>query len=401
MIKVPDELFDAGEEPLRRVLVVLAAGADGGAGASQTPLAEAETVALDRIAREGRIGLLEHPGGAFSGCSPWEGFTGLLGLSQAAPSLGVAVAWGAGIDVPPDHVAYRADFVTVDERGVRDPSAGGVGEPEATALLDAAREAVLQAVPGVELHRLDGARNLAILPAPAGRCLSPWEATETPPVEAMPAIGMVRAFFLAASEALAGHDVNTVRVDLGENPANALWLHGGGNVPPALTAPWPMPAEPPLTVALVGSGLALRGLARHLGARFVETGEDHDDLAAGALGALAEHDLVVVRTTAALRVPRGDVAARREILSAVDARVVAPLLSALEERGAYRLSVAADSVLDEDLWRLVPAPSPFAELSSDARAEGLDRTFNERNCERTGVRLPSAALLSGLAAPRA
>jgi 2,3-bisphosphoglycerate-independent phosphoglycerate mutase len=350
-----------GDGAAPRVLIVLAGAAD--AAGDATPLLEAETPGLDTMARQGRAGTVDLGRG-----TPWDGFTALLGLPEGAASLGAVEALGAGTLVPAGHVAWRADFATVDEAGLRDPRAGRVVEPEAGLLLDAAAAAL----PGLTLRRLGGHRNLAVGPGPAEFAPSPWEMVGRRPPSALAQEGRLRAWYDAAHAALSAHDVNAVRLDLLENPANALWFHGGGEAVAGRLAT-PFPAE---RSVLVGRGGVTAGLARALGWRAVLVEGDDDALAAEALAALATADVVVVRTESTLWATAGGAEAKRDALSAADARLVRPLLGALEERDAWTLAVAADAVLDARERVLLRRPVPVALLGArEARGGG------ERFCE--------------------
>ena len=361
------------------MLLVLAGAFDPPGHA--TPLSDAEKPALDRMARAGRAGNV-----ALSGRSPWEGFTELLGLGTVGPSLGAAEALGAGLDPGPGECVYRADFVTLADGVVRDPFGGRIKDPEAAALLDAVRAAV----PGLRIVRAGGHRNLVFLPGEAQFCPSPWEMAGRKPASGLPPEGPVRDLHLAAAAALAAHDVNTIRVDLGENPANALWIHGGG-----AAAVRGAGAAPAGGAVLVGRGAAVKGLAQVLGWQDSIVEGDDEVLAAAALAALGTAGLVVVRTESVLDATSlGGAEARRDALSRVDARLVAPLLAAAEERDAFVMVVAADCVVDAATHALVRRPVPCV-VAGAGRGVG-DAAFTERACDVGGYRLASGAELFAL-----
>jgi 2,3-bisphosphoglycerate-independent phosphoglycerate mutase len=370
------------EAQRRRVLLVLAGAAD--APAESTPLTEAETPGLDSMARRGRAGTAD-----LGATTPWNGFVALLGLAEGAAALGPCEALGAGIALEAGSAAWRADFVTVADRGLRDPHGGRVKEPEAGLLLDAARAAI----PGVALHRLEGHRNLAVAAGPAEFAPSPWEMVGRRPLSGLPEEGRLRGWFEAASAALAGHDVNAVRLDLLENPANALWFHGGG-------APVETPLRAPIAAShpvLVGRGRVTSGLAKALGWDAAVVDGDDETLAGEALARIAASDLVVVRTESVLWATAHGAAAKRDALSAADARLVRPLLSALEETDLYTFVVAADSVLDTASAALVRRPVPLAVMTSGDGNDGA--RFTELACERSGFRCGSGREVAALLAP--
>ncbi len=380
----PDPVSAAARPDAKRVLIVLAGAFDP--VADSTPLCDAEKPALDRMARVGRAGVVD-----LGTASPWDGFAALLGLAGRAPSLGAAEALGLGVATGPGETAYRADFVTLADREFRDPFGGKVKDPEATLLLDAVRAAARGARPELRAEllvvRAGGHRNVVVLAGPAQFCSSPWEMVGQRPASGMPSEGPVREFFDAAQHALAAHDVNAVRVDLGENPANALWLHGGGAA--AAQAPAPVRGR-----VLVGRGAATAGLARVLGWEASLVQGDDEALAAAALAAMSSADFVVVRTeSVADAAALGGAPAKRDALSAADARLVAPLLAAAEEQDAYVMAVAADSVLDSRTHALVRKGVPFVVAGAGAApGHGVgDAAFTEKACASGGLHLGSGS----------
>lgn len=371
-----------GDSPPRRkrVLVVLAGGTDpAGDG---TPLADAEVPALARIARRGRAGILRT-----ASETPWDGFCEILGLGAAAPSLAAADAAGAGIAVGAQEVVWRADFVTLDGRGIHDPWGGGIRDGEADELLRAASTAL----PGVRLHRLDGARNLAVASSGAEPCAPPWAMVGRPASAGFSPTGRVREWFEAARLALAQHDVNSVRVDLRENPANALWFHGAGG-----------PCGRGLAsafgggVALVGRGTSTKGLAAALGWTPQVVDGDDEALAAAALSALDGADLVVVRTATPLVAAAAGHSARRDALSALDARLVAPLLGALEEADGHAMAVVSDCAFDSRVHSAVRGAAVCA-VVRDGDANAGPARFTESDCARSGFHADPATLAALLA----
>ncbi len=356
-----------------RLLIVLAGAFDP--AAETTPLSDAEKPALDRMARLGRCGVVR-----LDARSSWDGFAAMVAPEGRAPSLGAAEALGLGVAVAAGEVVYRADFVTLGDAGVSDPFGGKVKDPEASSLLDAVRAAF----PGARLSRAGGHRNVCVLPAPEGFCPSPWEMVGRRPASGLPSEGAVRALYDAAAAALAAHDVNQVRVDLGENPANALWLHGGGAVATSVL-------PPAGAGVLVGRGAATSGLALAAGLRSTVVEGDDEVLAAAALAEIARGGLVVVRTESVMDAAVAGPAAKRDAISRADARLVAPLLAAMEERDSWIAAVTADCAIDAQTRSLSRRPVPLAVASSDAGPGSGAAAFTERACETSGWHLGAPA----------
>ena len=142
--------------------------------------------------------------------------------------------------------------------------------------------------------------------------------------------------------ALAGHPINEVRVDLGEDPAHRLWLWGGGPVRGELNA-LDVPGLPKKTdrIAVFGSCPLARGFARSIGGGSYSIRHPFDEEGSGPVirvpdmvEALRLHDVVIVWISATG--PGGqyaDAAQTVRALEALDQHVVGPLQDVL---AAYR-----------------------------------------------------------------
>ncbi len=391
----PTQSAHPGAPRTRVALIVVAGGADALGAGEPTALHEAGTPALDRVARDGHLGRV-----VLGAPTCWAGFLGLLGQEPGVLAIGPAELRAAGVDAGGARWAARADFVTVDSERVLDAFGGGVGDPEAAALLDAvAAELALvgDVLAGARLVRLSGPRNVLLAHHELPPGLPAWHAGRRTLRSALGADGPARALFDVSHRALAAHDVNAVRLDLGENPANALWLHGAGPLgaagPAQLAAPsWSAGRR----VAIVSDGGAPSGVAAALGWDAVEAAGDADALCAGALEALTAHDCVVVRTSAALAAglrAHDDVrGARAAAFSELDARLVGPLLGALEESGPFVLAVAADGAFDAESRTFSSEPVWCGVLASGGAGHG-GTAFHERACAE-GARLDGPAAFS-------
>jgi 2,3-bisphosphoglycerate-independent phosphoglycerate mutase len=136
-------------------------------------------------------------------------------------------------------------------------------------------------------------------------------------------------------------------------------------------------------------------LARVLGwESSIVTGDD-DVLAAAALAAVAAADFVVVRTESVLDAAAADGRdAKRDALSRADARLVAPLLAAVEERDAFVMAVAADSVFDAATRVLSRSPVPFVVVGAAGRSGAA--AFTESACAGGGYHVGSGAEFAAL-----
>ena len=278
----------------------------------KTPLEAAPKPALDWFASNGVNGLLDpiapgvRPGSdtshlALLGYDPFEVYTG-RGPFEAA---------GVGIEVRKGDIAFRGNFVTVDDANrIVDRRAGRIreGTAELAAALDGMK------LGRVVAHFRAGTDHRAALVL-RGKGLSP-NVGDTDPhevgaeiLEAKPTEGKakatakaVNAFTREARERLEDHPVNRARIAKGEPPANGVVLRGAGIVPhlPSVAERYGLKAAGIAGVALI------KGICRAVGIEVLDVrgatgGLDTDMIgkADAALRALGSHDFVLVNVKAA------------------------------------------------------------------------------------------------------
>ncbi len=198
----------------------------------KTPLEYARTPNMDRIAREGRCGMLKtvpegfEPGSDIAnlsilGYDPAESYTGRGALEAAS----------IGVDLDRDDVAYRCNLVTVRDGVMEDFNAGHISSTDGTELL---RElgAVLEDVrlyPGISY------RNLMVVPDGEGAATTPPHDIVGRPVEPYLPKGADAEILLrcmeASREVFAQHPTNRLRVQEGKLPATQIWPWSGGKRP--------------------------------------------------------------------------------------------------------------------------------------------------------------------------
>jgi 2,3-bisphosphoglycerate-independent phosphoglycerate mutase len=362
-----------------KTLVVIAAGAAdrpqedlGG----RTPLEAAQTPALDRLAKDGRLGrLLPAP----EDLRPEEGAfaLALFGLDpRAYPEIG-AVLDAAAFDVPVASLdqVFRLSLVTAHEDTIFDPTAGHVSREEGTLLLEALAQGIgdpdLVFLPG------DGWRNLLVWRGARDvrvKTVPPYEVVGRSIKAAFPrGTGTARLVAAVAKSAdlLPGHDVNACRADLGENPATLAWAWGPG----VQTALPDFAARTSLRAAVVGVDPTFVGAGRLQGLRSLPvegaTGTVATNFRAktdAALAALESHDLVFLHVGAAAEASHSrDFVAKVEALERLDGYVVAPAVRAAEARADLRVLVVAGEAVAVDSGRHLHDPVPFALFGAGVR----------------------------------
>ncbi len=241
----------------------------------RTPLEVAKTPAMDALAKSARIGKSSFVPSSLS-ATPEVAMFSLLGFDPVETFTGLAPleAMALNIQQSETQVAFRSDFVTVSEDTLIDPSAGHISAREALILL----EELKRHSDGTFLfHAVDGYRNLAIISADKDvaeydglECVQPSKMVSQKIAKHWPKGKLqnkMMEWMQSSRVALENHDVNRVRIDLGENPANMVWFWGQGRKPKLP----PFKDRYGKSAAIVAKTLFMKGLAKALS---VETAAD-------------------------------------------------------------------------------------------------------------------------------
>jgi len=370
----------------------------------RTPMEAAATPAMDRVAAEGRLGLARLvPQGMPPGSDVAN--LALLGYDPRACYSGRAPLEAAAMGLPlgPGQIAFRANLVTVVDGVMRDYSAGAISTTEAHVLVEVLNEALetdeVRFYPGISYRHVmiySGAEPLDLKTTPPHDILDQPVAGHLPTGQGRE---FVRRLMSASREVLAEHDINRVRVDLGENPATQVWLWGEG----------PAPQMPAFAERFGISGAAItavdliRGIATLIGWDVIEvpgaTGFYDTDYAAKglyAVSAFQKSDLVYVHIEAPDEAGHhGDVGAKVRAIECIDRDIVGPVAKALRQHKAYRLLVLPDHPTPIARRTHTADPVPFAMCGRDVPG-GRGRPFTEASAAATGFTVDPGCELMGL-----
>jgi 2,3-bisphosphoglycerate-independent phosphoglycerate mutase len=198
----------------------------------KTPLQAAHTPNMDLLAREGKCGLaITVPEGmppgsdvanlSVMGYDPHRYYTGRAPLEAAA----------MGVRLGEDDIAFRCNFVTIENGVMRDYSAGHITSEEGRELI----RALKPLMPAGRLYAGVSYRNLLVLRAGAkAMCTPPHDITDRPIADYLPRgkdAELLIGLMDAALPLLASHPVNLKRIAEGKRPANMIWLWGQGPAP--------------------------------------------------------------------------------------------------------------------------------------------------------------------------
>jgi 2,3-bisphosphoglycerate-independent phosphoglycerate mutase len=362
----------------------------------RSPLQAADIPEMDRVAREGVLGLSSNVPAQFRPASDVATLS-LLGYDPSAYYTGRAPLEAAGLGIPlgGEDWAVRCNLMTILDGRMTDFTAGHITSEEGRELI-AELQKVLQA-PGVEFHAGVSYRNLMIYRGGSGE--APFdESTHTTPPHDVPdqaasdhlpagkGSELLRSLMARGSEAIASHPINRARVAAGKRPANAVWLWGQGRAP-SLPRFHDLHG---LKGGIISAVDLVRGIGALAGWDVIEvpgaTGYlDTDYAAKGRYGveALKDHDIVCVHIEApdeASHEGRAD--AKIEALERLDREIVGPIRRELERYGEWRLLITPDHSTMLRTRAHDRAPVPWAMAGTGLAACGLP--YDERSARESG-----------------
>lgn len=371
----------------------------------RTPLQAARLPEMDRVATAGVVGLANNtpahlPAGSevanlcLLGYDPDRYFTGRAPLEAAAQ----------GITLQADDWAVRCNLVTIEDQIMIDFTADHISTEEATQLLAAAQDQLLDPagpgeafrfVPGVSYRNLLIYRGTPGTPPPfsdATRTRAPHDLTDLPVTEDFPrgpGSQQLQAWMDASFEVFRDHPVNQARRAAGKRPATHVWLWGQGRAPqlPSFQDRYGLSGTMITAVDL------LRGIAALVGWPRIEvpgaTGyldTNYAGKGSAAVEALKTHDVVCVHIEAPDEASHeGRHEAKIEALQQIDRHIVGPVHEALAAAGDYRILVTPDHPTSCITKKHRHGMVPFAIAGTNLTANAAG-TYDEVAAAEAGMR---------------
>ena len=369
----------------------------------RTPLQAAHIPHMDQVALGGRLGRARTVPHGFTPASD-VAMMSLFGYDPNRYYTGRAPLEAAAMDIElgPADWAFRCNLVTVSDAVMVDFSAGHISSEEARVLIAQCQEVLgedtRQFFPGVSY------RHLLVLRYEPGECPFGDDLATTPPhdltgkevVEELPrgaGSELLRDMMFRSQKFLPRHEVNRMRVELGENPANMIWLWGQGQSPS-------MPSfqeRHGKRGAIISAVDLVRGLGTLVGWHLIDvpgaTGYLDTDYAAkgrAAVAAIERYDLVVVHIEAPDEASHaGDPEAEVKAIEAIDREIVGPVLDTLRRHEDFRIWVSPDHATPIRTRTHDATPVPFAMMGTGIPAV-CQMPFDEANAAASAFQFESA-----------
>lgn len=321
----------------------------------KTPLEVAKTPNMDWLASKGEVGMARTIPPKMTPASD-VGNLSILGYDPREYYCGRAPLEAAnmGIRLASDEVAFRCNLITGDKDILVDYSAGHISSQEARVLINSLNEEMGRE--GVCFYAGVSYRHLLILKDPkysaktlaAIECTPPHDLTGKNFRKSLPkgeGADLLIELMEQGRKVLKDHEINRVRVDLGENPATMIWLWGQGQAPRI-----PLFKEKyGLTGGVISAVDLVNGIGRIIGFDVIKvpgaTGyydTNYEGKAEYALEALKTKDLVLVHIEAADEAGHnGDLREKMSAIEKIDRLVIGKVIEGL--KGVeYRILVMPD-----------------------------------------------------------
>jgi len=360
----------------------------------RTPLEAARTPNMDFIAKNGLLGRAKTIPEKMTAASDVANLS-ILGYDPKKYYSGRAPLEAAnlGIELEDDDVAFRCNLITAEGDKLRDYSAGHIKSGEAEKLIKFINQKLgsnkLRFFPGVSYRHLLLVKRGAELKLQNLKCWPPHDITGLSIKRHLPKgdnADIIIKLMHDSKELLEAHEINHVRLDLKENPANMIWLWGQG-VKPSMPK---FKDKFGLSGSVISAVDLIKGLGRILGLEVINvsgaTGyydTDYEAKAKAAIKSLKKNDFVFVHVEAPDEAGHnGDLREKLTAIERFDQLVVGSFLEYSKGKNDFRIMVLPDHATPLALKTHTPEPIPFA-IYGKGIAAGDFLNFSEKEAQKS------------------
>ncbi len=370
----------------------------------RTCMEAAKTPNMDLIARKGVVGSVKN---VPRGMVPASDVANLSILGYDPKKYycgrGPLEAANLGVELTEKDVAFRFNTVTVFDDIMVDYSAGHITTREVEVLVRRLNEELSSE----RFHFFAGTsyRNLLLMrcgseeeanKASKIKCFPPHDILDMPVSKYFPKDGGLVDLMERSKEVLGSTDINTVRVDLGQNPANMIWIWGQGKKPDMPT----FYEAYGLKGGIISAVDLIKGLGRIIDLEVVEvpgaTGyydTYYEGKAKAALDILEREDFVFVHVEAPDEAGHnGEVMAKIKAIENFDSKITGPIMERFSGIGDFRIMILPDhpTPIVKRTHTIDPVPVAVA-------GEGIDpdevTVFSEKTSKAGSLKIKSGSNL--------
>ena len=362
----------------------------------RTPLEVARTPNMDFIARHGRLGRIKTIPDKMSPASDVANIS-ILGYDPEKyyTGRGPLEAANLGIELEEDDVAFRCNLVTVSGDTLVDYSAGHISSKEAAILIKFIDQNLgtnrIKFYPGVSYRHLMLVRKGTDEHLDEPQCKPPHDISGQSISKNLPkgdGADILIKLMEDSRRILEKHEINQVRIDLKENPANMLWLWGGGRKPalPKFSERYG------LTGSVISAVDLIKGLGKILGLQLINvpgaTGyydTDYEGKAKAALRSLEDKDFVFVHVEAPDEAGHnGNLREKILAIERFDQLVVGTILKAFKRKKNFRILVLPDHATPISVKTHTSDIVPFGIFGKGIVGRGF-LNYSEKEAEKSDL----------------
>ena len=376
---------------------------------NRTPLEVAKIHNINEIVKNGMIGLVKTVPRGMKPASDIANLS-ILGYDPKIyyTGRGPLEASNISVEIGADEVAFRFNLITANNDTLIDYSAGHIKEKESNILMRYLDEKL--GTDRIKFYHGKSYRNLVVIKTKSQGyetddlmktiCKPPHDITGKKISRNLPSgktADMLIKLMQDSRAVLEKHEINNVRIDLGENPANMIWLWGQGTSPnmPSFKGMFGLDGGVISAVDLVNgigklTGLELINVPGATG--YYDT--NYQGKGEYAVNYLKKKDFIFVHVEAPDEAGHnGDVRAKITAIENFDKFVVGAVWKFLKETKDYRIMVLSDHATPVAVKTHVSDPAPFAMAGKDIEHNGFE-VFSEANAKMSKVKFKSGASLT-------
>ena len=373
----------------------------------KTLLQYADTPALDRLAAEGRCGLLVTVPDGFAPGSEVAN-TAILGydLNEVYEGRGPLEAASIGYEMQPDDMAMRCNIITLGQAGeITNHHGGHLTTEEGTELIKYLDSQLgnerVKFIPGIQYRHLlvikGGNKHITCAP-PHDNPGAEWRPLLVKPEPDSPAedgrmtaaetADLINDLILRSQQLLADHPINLHRKAEGHLTANSIWPWSPGYRPKMLTLQQMYPSVS--RGAVISAVDLIRGIGHYAGLRTIivpgMTGladTNYEGKTRAALDALRTDDFVFLHLEATDEAGHdGDLDLKLKAIEYLDKRVVAPILAELDTWDEpVSIALLPDHATPVEKRIHVAEPVPFVIRTPGVEPDAVT-TYSEEACAK-------------------
>lgn len=374
----------------------------------KTPLEVAKISNMNEIAKSGIMGLVKTVPRGMKPASDIANLS-ILGYDPKRyyTGRGPLEAANIGVDIAEDEIAFRCNLVTANNDIMADYSAGHIRDKESKILMKFLDEKL--GSDKARFYHGKSYRNLIIIKTRSREglneliktsCTPPHDITGKGISKYLPkgkAAGLLIELMEGSRPLLEKHEINKVRVDLKENPANMIWLWGQGTNPNMPTFKGMFGIDG----AVISAVDLVNGIGKLVGLKLINvpgaTGyydTNYQGKGEYAVNSLKSEDFVFVHVEAPDEAGHnGDVRAKITAIENFDKYVVGAMWNYLKDKDDFRIMVLSDHATPVSVKTHVSDPAPFV-MAGKGVACGSFTAFNETNAKLSNIMFKSGAALT-------